>query len=179
MISMAKFIKALFIIVIIAVLFLGMVLLIRFVFGGNEDTWICKNGAWVKHGNPSQPMPVIPCEKETEGKAIDNLSPTGSAKAVSFEDSQKVAENYALTAPTYKFDGSALKFESSESLPCVSCWKYNYSFTSSHAGLGDRKGLMLAQVITSHTLSITVKEGKVEAAVTDLTYDELNSKYIK
>ena len=29
---------------------------------GNEDDWICQNGEWVKHGNPSAEMPTTPCE---------------------------------------------------------------------------------------------------------------------
>ena len=29
---------------------------------GNEDDWICQNGQWVKHGNPSAEMPTTPCE---------------------------------------------------------------------------------------------------------------------
>lgn len=28
----------------------------------NEDDWICKNGAWVKHGNPTATMPPTPCK---------------------------------------------------------------------------------------------------------------------
>ena len=27
-----------------------------------EDDWICQNGAWVKHGQPSFPAPTVPCE---------------------------------------------------------------------------------------------------------------------
>ncbi len=27
----------------------------------NEDDWICRNGQWIKHGNPSAPMPTKPC----------------------------------------------------------------------------------------------------------------------
>ena len=34
---------------------------IRFGLGGNEDTWICSSGTWIKHGNPSAPMPQFPC----------------------------------------------------------------------------------------------------------------------
>lgn len=26
-----------------------------------EDNWICRNGEWVKHGNPSAPHPTEPC----------------------------------------------------------------------------------------------------------------------
>jgi hypothetical protein len=47
-------------------IFLFLVLLIvfilRFIVGGDEDTWICDKGVWVKHGNPSAPMPEKPCE---------------------------------------------------------------------------------------------------------------------
>ena len=28
---------------------------------GDEDTWLCQNNQWVKHGNPSAPMPITAC----------------------------------------------------------------------------------------------------------------------
>lgn len=28
---------------------------------GNEDTWLCVDGTWVQHGNPTAPMPGTPC----------------------------------------------------------------------------------------------------------------------
>ena len=48
-----KFFVALIIAVII---FLGLTIL-----RGSEDTWICKNGGWIKHGNPSAEMPTSTC----------------------------------------------------------------------------------------------------------------------
>jgi len=36
---------------------------IRFVIGGSEDSWICDDGQWVKHGVPSAPMPEKDCVK--------------------------------------------------------------------------------------------------------------------
>lgn len=39
-----------------------------------EDTWICQNGAWVKHGNPTFPMPTRNCN---DG---DQASPEEAAK---------------------------------------------------------------------------------------------------
>lgn len=36
---------------------------------GPEDSWICDNGQWVKHGVPSAPMP------EGECNWLDNLNP--------------------------------------------------------------------------------------------------------
>jgi len=39
---------------------LGMVILgLRFLT--DEDTWLCQNGQWIKHGNPSAPMPTTLC----------------------------------------------------------------------------------------------------------------------
>jgi uncharacterized membrane protein len=43
-----------------------VIALLLAVFGirllSGEDDWICKNSAWVKHGNPSAPMPATPCK---------------------------------------------------------------------------------------------------------------------
>jgi hypothetical protein len=41
----------------VLVIVVSFVLLLR----GNEDTWICQNGNWVKHGHPSALMPAKPC----------------------------------------------------------------------------------------------------------------------
>lgn len=50
---------------IITTLLLGFAVLmvLRFVVGGSEDTWICVDGQWVKHGVPYAPKPQIPCPK--------------------------------------------------------------------------------------------------------------------
>lgn len=158
-------------------LILGILLVARFVLGGKEDTWICRNGEWVKHGNPVEPMPIIPCEKE--GQSIEDVRPTGEYVKVSFEESQTVAENFAPNSSTYKFDGSGLKLESFESLKCPYCWEFKFIFDSKQSGYGDRKGQILAQVITPHTLLVTVNQGKIVSAVVDGTFDELNLKFIK
>lgn len=156
---------------------MGLFLVFRFGLGGSEDTWICQDGIWVKHGNPSQPQPVIPCEKN--GQSIEDIKPTGVANPITYEESKIIAEEYAKDTSTFKFDGSNLKLDSTESLPCPYCWQFNFSFVSSHAGWGDRKGLVLAQVITPHKLLVSMKEGEVTAMVVDQTYDEINLKYIK
>lgn len=48
------------VIIIVAVI---TVLFIWLLARGPEDTWICQDGEWVKHGNPSAPMPTEPCGK--------------------------------------------------------------------------------------------------------------------
>lgn len=52
--------------VIVAVGFLGL-FAARFLFGGDEDTWICSEGQWVKHGNPSASMPQTDCGDVKDG----------------------------------------------------------------------------------------------------------------
>jgi hypothetical protein len=50
-------IKAVGIVIITA--FIGLV--VRFLIGGNEDSWVCVNGSWARHGNPSGTPPLTPC----------------------------------------------------------------------------------------------------------------------
>lgn len=40
---------------------------------GSEDSWICQDGQWVKHGNPSAAQPISPCVavKENYGVVVD------------------------------------------------------------------------------------------------------------
>lgn len=51
--------------IILGVLFIGAILIFafRFIIGGDEDTWICADNQWVKHGNPSSPPPEKNCGK--------------------------------------------------------------------------------------------------------------------
>ncbi|MBU2219512.1 GerMN domain-containing protein [Patescibacteria group bacterium] len=49
--------KRVIVILIILACLAGVLLLMR----GDEDTWICENGQWIKHGNPSAPMPSESC----------------------------------------------------------------------------------------------------------------------
>lgn len=32
-------------------------------FWSGEDSWICEQGKWIKHGKPDSPMPIKPCKK--------------------------------------------------------------------------------------------------------------------
>jgi len=57
--------KKIFITIIIGILVLFTWFLIR----GPEDTWICADGKWVKHGVPSAPIP------EGECNSLDNFNP--------------------------------------------------------------------------------------------------------
>lgn len=37
-------------------------LVVLFIVRGSEDTWLCIDGEWVKHGVPSAPKPTEPCD---------------------------------------------------------------------------------------------------------------------
>jgi len=54
--------KILILLLIINIFLLGL-FVVRFLFGGDEDTWICTNNQWVKHGNPKAPMPSVNCDE--------------------------------------------------------------------------------------------------------------------
>ncbi|MFH1971096.1 MAG: hypothetical protein ABIJ05_01800 [Patescibacteria group bacterium] len=46
----------------------GIVFILRFVVGGDEDTWLCENNEWVKNGQPAYDHPLEGCgEKKLIG----------------------------------------------------------------------------------------------------------------
>lgn len=48
-------------IIICAFLVIVLTVLIGIRFFNNEDSWICQNDEWIKHGNPSAPQPTESC----------------------------------------------------------------------------------------------------------------------
>jgi hypothetical protein len=46
---------------ILAVLIIAAIFLIGLRFASAEDTWLCDDGLWVKHGMPDTAVPVLPC----------------------------------------------------------------------------------------------------------------------
>lgn len=60
-------VKKYFIIIAILAVFIiagGVILGIRFFSA--KDNWICQNGQWIKHGNPSTSMPITGCGEQNE-----------------------------------------------------------------------------------------------------------------
>lgn len=149
----------------------------RYFRGRDRDAWVCQNGEWIKQGEPEGPQPDVPC---VEGEVKEEEKSEGSSvEKVTLEESRQIAQKAAEDSPTYKYDGFDLKLESSEALLCAGCWEFTFSFSSRHAGYGDRTGQMLAQVVTSHQIRVAVENGKVMVVVTDRTYDELNQRFLK
>jgi len=87
---------------------------------------------------------------------------------------KQIAETWIKGAPTYAYDGSGLalvNYTELESFPLRDM--LTYRFTSSHAGYGNRSGMVTAQVITEHTIRATTADRNVESAVIDDRWDEM------
>ena len=113
---------------------------------------------------------------ESDG-TVTELSPF---EQMSEENSQKIAESFVKNSPTFVFDGIEDTLKHIETLPlrCPYCWQFIFEFDSSHAGYGDRTGLMLAEVITPHRAVIDVKQLEITYAVMDEVWDMLNQETI-
>jgi len=87
---------------------------------------------------------------------------------------KELAKDWIQKAPTYSYDGSGLQlvgYVRQDSDPVRHVLTYN--FTSSHAGFGNRTGKVTAQVITPHTIFVTIIDSTVDSAVIDGRWDEM------
>ena len=90
--------KKIYLLMLIIVLAIIAIIATRFIFGGSEDTWICENGEWVKHGVPRAPEPQEGCgdEKKIGGDRDEHgcLGPAGYQWCPSTEKCQRMWEEY-------------------------------------------------------------------------------------
>jgi len=77
---MKKFLIPLLVVVAIG---LSAVFVGRFLFGGDEDTWLCVDNKWTKHGNPSKPMPLTGCGETKEGWTTQTFDEAGLSLTLS------------------------------------------------------------------------------------------------
>jgi len=80
---------------------MAVVVVVGFVLGGNEDSWICQFGQWVKHGNPSSAKPDGGCEQGVINRTKERLedisvcySPNGGR--MDFVKAKEIAKNYCV-----------------------------------------------------------------------------------
>jgi len=109
--------KIIGIIFIIAGVLLVIVFIIR--FNSPEDAWLCQNGQWVKHGNPSSAQPSTACregEKKIDTKKQTEKKPNGTPLGILITDPNLRAQvtsplliKGSATAPN--FDHNAIKFK--------------------------------------------------------------------
>lgn len=77
-------------------------LVARLLFSGNEDTWICEGGEWVKHGNPAGNPPQEECKPELIGGQKDEhgcLTPAGYRWCESRQKCLRTWEEYCAEYP--------------------------------------------------------------------------------
>ncbi|MGM0439358.1 MAG: GerMN domain-containing protein [Patescibacteria group bacterium] len=97
------------------------------------------------------------------------------------EEAQEISENWIREeAPTFtERGGEALTHINTEEVEEFT-FEVTFDFESSFAGYGIvEEDEMAAQVITPHTILVTVEEGEVVNAVTDEMFDEINGEELE
>jgi hypothetical protein len=85
--------------VTVLIIVVGFLLLLR----GNENTWICQNGSWVKNGNPKASMPTKPCVATTVN-STSTVNPNANIQLLSPKAGDTVGSQFVIR-------GSAKVFE--------------------------------------------------------------------
>jgi hypothetical protein len=110
--------KIIIMVVVVVVVILSVFAYFRF----NEDTWLCQNGQWVKHGQPSSPAPTSGCgnaANQNVNKAAVNTTANTNIQAeqagpLTSESGNVIVEsplaNEAISSPL-KISGQARVFE--------------------------------------------------------------------
>jgi len=70
--------RIIFIVALVIAVAVLAVMALRF-FSGPEDAWLCQNGQWVKHGNPSAPQPTAACGQSGQASGLKIISPQAGA----------------------------------------------------------------------------------------------------
>lgn len=85
---------------LVVILGAGIILSVRFLLGGPEDSWICQRGEWVKHGNPQGTKPTAPCTGNsvpvTQAVTLTavNISPTNKASDVPLPSGEDIIRTF-------------------------------------------------------------------------------------
>jgi len=96
------------------------------------------------------------------------------------DDVEELAKQTVKEGPTYHFDGSLLSITSigiEKTNPPT--YTFEFKFFSSHAGYGDRSGQMVAQVLTTHTALVKVRNNEIVVFLIDDVWDELTQKSLE
>jgi hypothetical protein len=105
---------------------------------------------------------------------IEPVKPT----ACSSDQAAGLSSALIKYSSTFAFDGikDSIKQIKVETTDNGQTWKLVYVFRTTHPGHGDRSGLVLAQVITEHSVQITVGKCKILSAVCDKSWDMLKDR---
>jgi pimeloyl-ACP methyl ester carboxylesterase len=95
---------------------------------------------------------------------------------------QQQVEDFIKNSSTFMFDGIAesVKFTSivgsADGTSTAGDREFEVEYQTGHPGHGDRTGLVLAQVITKHTVVVKVENGVMTSALCDSDWDMINDK---
>jgi hypothetical protein len=89
-----------------------------------------------------------------------------------------LALHFTKYSPTFHFDGipDSVRVEKVDTLRMPWTWAMTISFQCLHPGYGDRTGKILFQVVTSHFIVVTVREGMVVGAIINGHWDEIGQR---
>jgi len=95
--------------ILIAIGIIFAIIAIVVILRSPEDSWICQNGQWVKHGNPSSPMPTSGCgtSQSTQEPDIIVTSPQSNqiiTSPLSIEGKAKGSWYFEAVAPVRLLD---------------------------------------------------------------------------
>ena len=132
-----------------------------------------KKGLWITIG-----LVLAIILSGTLGYALSQDGDSDGFTPVTEEESQRLAEDYLVSSPTFVFDGieDTLRLVETHPMLCPFCWEFEFEFQCRHAGYGDRSGQAVAEVITPHTARILVQEGEVVHAIMDDRWDMMNQE---
>lgn len=115
------------------------------------------------------------------GMIVTSASNTGFTK----DSAIKSASDFLNNEATYKFDGmkSTMTMDAQkvvkETDPAKEVYIVTAEFTSRQAGYGDRTGMMMAEVLTTHKCVITIDQNnQIISAVMDGQWDMIKQNTI-
>ena len=84
-----------------------------------------------------------------------------------------IASNFVKNEGTFKFDGIPETFKITGTIPlnCTLCNEFHFEYQSRNSGYGDRKGVVVATVITDHKAKVVVERGAITSAILDDVWD--------
>jgi len=90
----------------------GLILLTAFILRltSPEDNWICKDGTWLKHGNPSSPAPTTACPGALAPK-VDARDASTTLPVITEPQASFTSEALVLSPKQNELVSSPLKVE--------------------------------------------------------------------
>lgn len=92
-----------------------------------------------------------------------------------------IASNFVKNEATFKFDGIPETFKLTGKIPlnCTLCNEFHFEYKSRNSGYGNRKGVVLATVVTDHKAKVVMERGSVTSAILDEIWDMKAQKLIE